>query len=308
MIFVRVDTPTTEQWQSWCASGSRKASEHWEDYGAGRPFQVSSALYKNFRRHLFDTFHGKCGYCEALVFGSQHGDIEHYRPKRAVTDEHDVPVRVGGHPHPGYFWLAYDATNLLLSCVTCNQYSVALSGSRLGKANRFPILGQRALNRQDVSAEQPLLLHPCIDDPAAHLELDRRTGCLLGRDRRGDVSIGVLGLNREPLPELRLHTYDNVALRINELRGAVRRGDRAWLARALKYLADHRSGYAPFAMAGRLAIDDRRTQLEELRSALREPRLRHPTSDRRNNRSGVVLRGEAREHIDLTWDQKQGRF
>ena len=40
------------------------------------------------------------------------GDVEHFRPKSAVLDD---PL------HGGYWWLAYDFQNYLLSCSLCNR-------------------------------------------------------------------------------------------------------------------------------------------------------------------------------------------
>src|SRR5690606_11272092 len=70
---------------------------------------------------LAKTYLNKCAYCERL----EKADIEHYRPKKSVL----------GEAHDGYYWLCYEWTNLLPSCVKCNR-----DGAKL---THFPILGNR---------------------------------------------------------------------------------------------------------------------------------------------------------------------
>ena len=116
----------------------------------------------------------------------QRGDIEHFRPKKGVTDEKDVPVqiRIAGKPmeHPGYFWLAYNWHNLLLSCITCNQPG----DEGIGKRLRFPVAnGQWAANDGEVPVEKPLLFNPIDpndEDPENHLGIELTTGILFAKN------------------------------------------------------------------------------------------------------------------------------
>src|SRR5262245_40916138 len=85
-----------------------------------------SAL-RTARPVLNDLFKKKCAYCESSLLTAP-GDLENFRPKATVSDEEGKSVS------EGYWWLAYDWNNLLLSCGTCN---------RLHKRNRFPIAGPR---------------------------------------------------------------------------------------------------------------------------------------------------------------------
>jgi 5-methylcytosine-specific restriction endonuclease McrA len=112
---------------------------------------VVSDLYK--RKSIKDDyfiaagppFYGKCAYCEAPIRDYQPGDVEHFRPKAGVSDENgqavflfdeegQVQVGADGKPveHPGYYWLAYEWTNLLPACAKCNQTGVR-QGRRVGK-------------------------------------------------------------------------------------------------------------------------------------------------------------------------------
>jgi uncharacterized protein (TIGR02646 family) len=91
------------------------------------------------RSVLFDAFLGKCAYCEVQFVLDQTGDVEHFRPKAGVVDEHDQRV-----DHPGYYWLAYEWSNLLPSCSKCNRLTKTKDGRRVGKGERFPVMGRRA--------------------------------------------------------------------------------------------------------------------------------------------------------------------
>ncbi|HDS0927406.1 TPA: endonuclease [Pseudomonas putida] len=154
------------------------------------------------KTQLHTLFHGKCAYCETFYPAVAPVDVEHYRPKGAVNQ--DVT-------HPGYWWLAMDWDNLLPSCIHCNRLnqhvtprfstqlveltadSRAFSNQHTvttGKGNHFPILGVRATpTSRDYSAEYPLLLNPCVDDPQEHLayHVDRQNliGLVLPKPHTG---------------------------------------------------------------------------------------------------------------------------
>jgi hypothetical protein len=94
----------------------------------------------------------KCWYSEAIL-QEQQGHIEHYRPKN----------RVAGEDHPGYWWRAFDWTNLRLSHPTVNfRVTDYLTGKLAGKGTYFPLKEgcTRALNRDGEADERPVLLDP----------------------------------------------------------------------------------------------------------------------------------------------------
>lgn len=158
--------------------------------------------------HLAKSYLNKCAYCERL----EKADIEHYRPKKSVKDE----------THDGYYWLCYEWTNLLPSCVKCNR-----DGAKL---THFPILGTRVLApkvlrgrtidldcnkafNKPLIDEIPYLLHPEIDNPELFFEFEldpsgegiRLKG--IDEDGRGVKTIEICKLNRQ---ELRLHRQRDV--------------------------------------------------------------------------------------------------
>lgn len=236
---------------------------------------VSEKLYKEQRQAYLELFHGKCAYCEAKLVLDQHlGDVEHYRPKGRVTDEQDNTIQIDdgqGHnkPHPGYYWLAYDWHNLLPSCIACNRPS-KIGQRRVGKWNRFPVAGKHASTPAEIAQEQPLLLNPLIvaDDPAEHLEFDRKTGRIIGKTDRGRMTEAVLNLNREGLPEARREVFDSVlahALKAFSVEfdlqerdpnaaGADNEDDSMTNNRDFQILRQHACGQAAYSMAGRMAI------------------------------------------------------
>jgi hypothetical protein len=137
--------------------------------------------------------------------------VEHFRPKAGVTDENGQPVYlldaqgqvqigVDGEPlqHPGYHWLAYEWTNLLPTCVKCNQADVR-EGRRIGKHTRFPVEGRHAQRPEETAQEKPLLINPLSDqeedDPSHHLVVDTKTGLMGHRTSRGQACIDIFGLN-----------------------------------------------------------------------------------------------------------------
>ncbi|WP_248796340.1 endonuclease [Pseudomonas sp. MWU13-2105] len=162
------------------------------------------AVYKadSVKQQLDALFHGKCAYCESFFASTAPVDVEHYRPKGAVSEDAS---------HPGYWWLAMDWDNLLPSCIDCNrkrkQVTPRLSAKLLtlrddrqgfnqgglllsGKKDSFPILGQRAMSAaQGFADEYPLLLDPCRDNPDEHLKfhIDRSNliGLVLPRPHTG---------------------------------------------------------------------------------------------------------------------------
>ena len=81
-------------------------------------FNFDEAIYghKSVKEQLIAEQYGKCCFCEADFTANGYGDVEHFRPKGGYTVN-----RTSKLIRPGYYWLAYDWTNLFLSCEICNQ-------------------------------------------------------------------------------------------------------------------------------------------------------------------------------------------
>src|SRR5262249_16385955 len=107
---------------------------------------------------LLEAQNNKCAYCEATFRDTSFGAVEHYRPKKFAQQGPGEEKE-----YPGYYWLAYDWHNLLVSCEVCNTTH---------KQNYFPLANptERARSHlEDVSKERPLLIHPAIQDPREHI-------------------------------------------------------------------------------------------------------------------------------------------
>lgn len=155
------------------------------------------------------SYKNKCAYCERLC----KADIEHYRPKKGVNEDSE---------HQGYYWLCYEWSNLIPSCITCNREG--------GKHNQFPIIGPRVYtpvilpdSNLDLGSckaynspllnEVPYLLHPEVDHPEDNFEFEidpRGEGIrIVGIDPngRGEKTINICLLNRK---EIKLDRVERV--------------------------------------------------------------------------------------------------
>jgi hypothetical protein len=166
-------------------------------YQAGKkPINFNGKIWAELKWHLFELFHGKCAYCEGKPQAVAYGDVEHYRPKSKVDEDPD---------HPGYYWLAYDTSNLLPSCGPCNQTR--------GKMTHFPVRGTHAHSASELAGEEALLLNPYNRqaNPFQHLEFNAlgeampRNGSLYGEQSRRWYH-----LNRPGLSEARRDAISRV--------------------------------------------------------------------------------------------------
>jgi uncharacterized protein (TIGR02646 family) len=98
--------------------------------------------------------HDKCWYVECKNFGTD-DDIDHFRPKSGVKEDPH---------HPGYYWLAFDWTNLRLSCHRANRPRTnPETGETGGKAGHFPLIDPTTRANtpdDDLAREEPALLDP----------------------------------------------------------------------------------------------------------------------------------------------------
>lgn len=209
MIHIDFKPPNTKIWKDWVRDCELKTETELNVQGSKDPYSVIiEDLYKrdSVRKTVFfstkGSFRGKCAFCQ-ISLESHFPDIEHFRPKKGVTDENDKIIEIqddsGGYrKHQGYYWLAYDWKNLLPSCNKCNRPT---SEGKMGKRNRFPVAGTHATGPDDsLEAEDAYLLHPIYDHPEDHLtvdlEKDDAEWMLIPTTRRGEMTIEILSLNR----------------------------------------------------------------------------------------------------------------
>jgi uncharacterized protein (TIGR02646 family) len=175
-----------------------------------RDFEFDSDIYgaDAVKTALIEAQHRKCCFCESKIKHVTYGDVEHYRPKAAYRQAPDEPEQP-----PGYYWLAYEWTNLFLSCPLCN---------RRHKRNLFPLRNPDARatsHRDDVDEEEPLFLHPGRSAPEAHIGFRKATAFARNGSKRGGRTIAALQLNRDALHEMRRDYYETA---FKELKGLLR--------------------------------------------------------------------------------------
>lgn len=230
MIRIPFTEPVTRIWKRWVKDCVKATQDLTKSYKPGTALEISD-LYrrKSIKKDVYfakgGPFKGRCAYCESYITDFQHGDVDHFRPKKGVTDENGNPVMINRagdqkEAHPGYYWLAYNWRNLLPSCVACNQPRE----DGVGKHNRFPVKGGRyAINDQDIANESPLLLNPLNpddEDPEEHLGVDLDSGFMTFKNgsARGEACIKIFGLNkRDQLVSDRRTAIDAVRAKYTEI-------------------------------------------------------------------------------------------
>ena len=221
------------------ADSCRSVERYLDAYRSGtKRLTFSPTVYghASVKRVLEQIQHKKCCYCEGHFDGHAPGDIEHYRPKDGVQQELGVAVEF-----PGYYWLAYEWSNLYFSCPDCN---------RVAKRRLFPLSNPARRARThlgNIRAERPLLLDPGGPaNPRQHIRFHQEIP--VGVTRRGKMTVRVVQLDREALNERRRthlaylrRVRDSIAL----LQGDAR-------ASARKYVADAKAIIAQAAQTDAL--------------------------------------------------------
>jgi uncharacterized protein (TIGR02646 family) len=201
--------------------------------GANRNKPFNFTVYKNqkVKEALVRLFNGKCAYCESKFLHVYPGDVEHFRPKGKVAEA--TPLK------PGYYWLAADWGNLLLSCRNCNQKLAHqihgnIGKKNMGKMDQFPLESEskriRTHKINDGIAEEEkwrLLLNPCIDHPEDHFEYDSENALIKPKiinnapSKKGVKSIEVYVLQRTPLVFAREKVLIQILSQIQRVKEAV---------------------------------------------------------------------------------------
>ncbi len=140
----------------------------------------------------------KCCFCESKIGHISFGDVEHFRPKAGWV-QNDEKIN-----KPGYYWLAYNWENLMLSCQICNQRH---------KRNFFPLLSHssRALSHaDDIKLEQPVFINPTSEEVEKLITFNEEIPKAVNDNQRGSETIIKLGLDRELLNEQRRQTLNKI--------------------------------------------------------------------------------------------------
>lgn len=250
--------------------------------------RIEDSIYKAFKEYLFTAFCNKCAYCESIVTNAQPGDVEHYRPKNRVSDDTLKPIKAtyegwGEIDHLGYFWLAYEWNNLLPSCADCNRYRKHFDGNGYGKADRFPVDGERACLPGEEFKEKALLIDPTKVNPEDHL-IFFPEGHVRALTREGEVTIALLGLNdREVLVQQRKEQYKASYRAYVEYIERVRSGDALQILELRQEVNEIYCGNKQYSAFGRLAIKVIRSKYADegihLPMPIEDPTMRNAATD-----------------------------
>ena len=174
-----------------------------EKYDSGeKTFKFDSGIYghKTVKGDLIQAQHYKCCFCESTVTHIAYGDVEHFRPKAGFAQEASEPLQ-----RPGYYWLAYEWSNLFFCCQLCNQHH---------KRNLFPLKNptMRARSHYDcVESEEPLFISP-EEDPEKYISFREEVAYPIKNNQRGKATINALALNRDKLADNRKEHYETLEL------------------------------------------------------------------------------------------------
>lgn len=156
--------------------------------------------HKTVKAALKKAQHDKCCFCESKVTHISYGDVEHFRPKAGVRQKSGASLE-----RPGYYWLAYDWSNLFFSCQLCNQRY---------KENLFPLIkqGDRAKSHNDdIDIENPIFINPA-EDAEKFISFRAEVIFAIDENPRGKETIKALGLDRDELNDMRKDCYDKLEL------------------------------------------------------------------------------------------------
>jgi len=175
-------------------------------------YKVTDEYNHDDVRHKLRTHFGiKCIYCESSPIATSTFRIDHFRPKKGIR----------GTAHTGYYWLAYEWTNLLQSCQLCNGK----------KSNYFPLEDPltrvyhdtphatekifRNPTKSPLADERRSLLHPELDEVEKHFYFNA-DGTISSYTVEGAVSISCYDLQRDDLVFSRKKIKDEILEDIKE--------------------------------------------------------------------------------------------
>jgi uncharacterized protein (TIGR02646 family) len=169
---------------------------------AQQRFEFDISPIRAAREQLAKEFNYKCAYCENKIDEPIHSDLESFRCKGGSKD-------FDGFYPDHYWWLYYEWRNCFYCCQTCNRY----------KVNWFPVEGVRAAigaSYEDALKEKNLLIDPTNDDPSLSLRFNE-DGTVSALDKKGEVTINILKLDRKELVQLRGSAIQSLSLALDGL-------------------------------------------------------------------------------------------
>ncbi|WP_181436882.1 MULTISPECIES: HNH endonuclease [unclassified Curtobacterium] len=194
----------------------------------------ASEAWKSVRAGLEKAQFDKCGWCES-PFDDVCVEVDHIRPKGARR----------------YWWLAFELSNLLAACRSCNNK----------KRAKWPLLpgGERLSPRQfpPMLSERPAIVDPTVEDPEPHFDLQNLGGRwrIVGRSNRGQRTVEVLALDRDRLSnKLSFHLDAVVRPCIDRAQAALVSGNRLDWEESVKDLARFCAVESPYSAMTTLLV------------------------------------------------------
>lgn len=241
MIRVRRPVEAPERLRVAGAAEARALCDAMEgDTTAWRTLEFRSAVYghESVRGAFLAAQHHKCAFCEQRISAANEGEVEHFRPKGGWQ------ARRGDALHqPGYYWLVYAWSNLLVTCRACN--------GKQHKGNLFPLEDEarRATSHHaDVTAERPMFVDPATEEPSDFIRFHRHMPYAPRDNARGVATIEAFGLRRVALREQRRDLYARLRALADVARDAADEGLRGRARAALVRCAQ---GDAEFSAVAR---------------------------------------------------------
>jgi len=216
-----------------------------DEYKTGKKF-VWKSYYRstNVKKRLVEIHHCKCCYCEKQ-FPAGILQVEHFRPKGGVRQTLDQTV----DDRPGYYWLAYEWSNLLLSCPVCNNAT--------HKWTFFPLKNptKRAWSHHyNLTQERAFFIDPSKQNPRRHIKFENEVP--VGQTRAGRITITGLGLDGPQLMEYRREKIAHLDIRLEYIEAArLLPSDPEVQAKAAEYRQYLESAKQPRAEFSSMAID-----------------------------------------------------
>jgi hypothetical protein len=136
-IEIETFTPSAE-WQESAKKATDELSAKANSDERAEFLKKHSGVWKALGKELIDHFGNKCWYTDAANYGARL-DVEHFRPKGKTVEltaddcqeaEDPLLLKLGAPSRDGYWWLAFDAENLLLCAQVMNREE---------KRNFFPL-------------------------------------------------------------------------------------------------------------------------------------------------------------------------
>ncbi|TVT36935.1 hypothetical protein FNT36_23995 [Hymenobacter setariae] len=203
-------------------------------------FLIKKALYGSptIKKVLRKAQHGKCCYCEKEQI-DEAGAVEHYRPKGGYK----LLRTERSSTKPGYYWLAYEWSNLYFICCRCNTV----------KSSLFPLVDETTRaksHHNNIAAEAPYILDPGgTMDPRVHIRFDKNL--IQGVTEFGKKTIEICKLNRPELNDKRQELLNIIDIHLGEIYVNDNPTDAKFL-RSQRFLIQCQQPTAPFSA---VAID-----------------------------------------------------